>query len=197
MASLSSHLSIALGLTTLTTFLLGAFVYFYKRGSNTSKIFLLYCLSISWWSLFQLWHHNSVDKHTSLLAARLMTSGGSFLIPTLFLHFVFSLLELKPRKWLLPSAYVLSLIFAGLSATSYMITDAEPKFYLRYLLVPGPIYPIAVFFFLSCVMYGHYELYKAYAIYWARSEEHTSELQSHSDLVCRLLLEKKKSDNTC
>src|SRR5436190_6860977 len=25
----------------------------------------------------------------------------------------------------------------------------------------------------------------------ARSEEHTSELQSHSDLVCRLLLEKK------
>src|SRR5947207_11359617 len=26
-----------------------------------------------------------------------------------------------------------------------------------------------------------------------RSEEHTSELQSHSDLVCRLLLEKKKA----
>src|SRR5438132_2947548 len=28
--------------------------------------------------------------------------------------------------------------------------------------------------------------------YEHRSEEHTSELQSHSDLVCRLLLEKKK-----
>src|SRR5437588_2156470 len=28
----------------------------------------------------------------------------------------------------------------------------------------------------------------------ARSEEHTSELQSHSDLVCRLLLEKKKNE---
>src|SRR5438132_9377560 len=28
-----------------------------------------------------------------------------------------------------------------------------------------------------------------------RSEEHTSELQSHSDLVCRLLLEKKKKTN--
>src|SRR6266540_7154180 len=27
----------------------------------------------------------------------------------------------------------------------------------------------------------------------SRSEEHTSELQSHHDLVCRLLLEKKKS----
>src|SRR5947207_4389083 len=29
-----------------------------------------------------------------------------------------------------------------------------------------------------------------------RSEEHTSELQSHSDLVCRLLLEKKKKNET-
>src|SRR5436190_15655581 len=28
-----------------------------------------------------------------------------------------------------------------------------------------------------------------------RSEEHTSELQSHSDLVCRLLLEKKNKTN--
>src|SRR2546428_8372972 len=30
-----------------------------------------------------------------------------------------------------------------------------------------------------------------------RSEEHTSELQSRSDLVCRLLLEKKKTQYTC
>src|SRR5260221_1773019 len=30
-----------------------------------------------------------------------------------------------------------------------------------------------------------------------RSEEHTSELQSHSDLVCRLLLEKKKNRDKC
>src|SRR2546430_9102154 len=30
----------------------------------------------------------------------------------------------------------------------------------------------------------------------ARSEEHTSELQSQSNLVCRLLLEKKKKINT-
>src|SRR5437667_3490033 len=29
-----------------------------------------------------------------------------------------------------------------------------------------------------------------------RSEEHTSEIQSHHDLVCRLLLEKKKNRRT-
>ena len=32
-----------------------------------------------------------------------------------------------------------------------------------------------------------------HAIAFYRSEEHTSELQSHHDLVCRLLLEKKKN----
>src|SRR2546428_9249759 len=34
---------------------------------------------------------------------------------------------------------------------------------------------------------------KTNAIIGIRSEEHTSELQSRSDLVCRLLLEKKKN----
>src|SRR2546421_4159638 len=33
-----------------------------------------------------------------------------------------------------------------------------------------------------------------YDVVRRRSEEHTSELQSRSDLVCRLLLEKKKSE---
>src|SRR3989475_8757474 len=32
------------------------------------------------------------------------------------------------------------------------------------------------------------------AVWWYRSEEHTSELQSQSNLVCRLLLEKKKKN---
>src|SRR5206468_4790574 len=33
---------------------------------------------------------------------------------------------------------------------------------------------------------------RAFSFSFSRSEEHTSELQSRSDLVCRLLLEKKK-----
>src|SRR5262249_32978539 len=36
----------------------------------------------------------------------------------------------------------------------------------------------------------------AAAVRWNRSEEHTSELQSLTNLVCRLLLEKKKYNNT-
>src|SRR5256886_4559087 len=36
----------------------------------------------------------------------------------------------------------------------------------------------------------------ARALWISRSEEHTSELQSQSNLVCRLLLEKKKKSTT-
>src|SRR5260221_7568657 len=32
----------------------------------------------------------------------------------------------------------------------------------------------------------------SYAVFCLKKKKHTSELQSHSDLVCRLLLEKKK-----
>src|SRR5438045_4579158 len=39
------------------------------------------------------------------------------------------------------------------------------------------------------------EIVGAYALSEARSEEHTSELQSLRHLVCRLLLEKKKENN--
>src|SRR5260370_17615268 len=39
------------------------------------------------------------------------------------------------------------------------------------------------------VLFGHFD---ELAILEGRSEEHTSELQSHLNLVCRLLLEKKK-----
>src|SRR2546430_12018516 len=35
------------------------------------------------------------------------------------------------------------------------------------------------------------------AFWRVRSEEHTSDLQSQSNLVCRLLLEKKKTETSC
>src|SRR5467141_718754 len=41
------------------------------------------------------------------------------------------------------------------------------------------------------------EKIRVLADYWARSEEHTSELQSHLNLVCRLLLEKKQRSRSC
>src|SRR2546430_4189975 len=40
---------------------------------------------------------------------------------------------------------------------------------------------------------GFAAIWRLPTVTWKRSEEHTSELQSQSNLVCRLLLEKKKN----
>src|SRR2546421_6352799 len=46
---------------------------------------------------------------------------------------------------------------------------------------------------MSATLSGDGRLVTLLAVNDTRSEEHTSELQSRSDLVCRLLLEKKKN----
>src|SRR5438132_5850263 len=53
----------------------------------------------------------------------------------------------------------------------------------RNVISPGTRLPVRIFVAASSERSG---------TPGTRSEEHTSELQSHSDLVCRLLLEKKK-----
>src|SRR5260370_38812475 len=53
----------------------------------------------------------------------------------------------------------------------------------------GPGQHTAVTYFISCTL-GVFRMNRFFAR--IRSEEHTSELQSHLNLVCRLLLEKKK-----
>src|SRR5690349_22427639 len=48
---------------------------------------------------------------------------------------------------------------------------------------------------LICHPHGMSGAGQTFSSGWCRSEEHTSELQSRRDLVCRLLLEKKKKNS--
>src|SRR2546427_8515754 len=50
--------------------------------------------------------------------------------------------------------------------------------------------------FQNYALYPHLTVRENIAFALERSEEHTSELQSQSNLVCRLLLEKKKKTHT-
>src|SRR5260370_23648974 len=58
----------------------------------------------------------------------------------------------------------------------------------------GDPVPFNGYFFRILTSQGPHALggAKSYVVHGVRSEEHTSELQSHLNLVCRLLLEKKK-----
>src|SRR5215204_1968772 len=76
------------------------------------------------------------------------------------------------------------------------VTQAERPFIemLRSLMADfrSPFVPDLPRFTGGAVGYLGYGAASWFEPVLGRSEEHTSELQSHSDLVCRLLLEKKK-----
>src|SRR5438034_8624195 len=60
-------------------------------------------------------------------------------------------------------------------------------------LLPG--HDVAIDFSVPAAVPAHAAACAAAGVPLVRSEEHTSELQSHSDLVCHLLLEKKKQQD--
>src|SRR5256886_6322013 len=72
-------------------------------------------------------------------------------------------------------------------------TTGRPKGILRPLPEQPPTQQLPMFDFLYKIwQYREGMIYLSPAPLYHRSEEHTSELQSQSNLVCRLLLEKKK-----
>src|SRR5438034_11712066 len=89
-----------------------------------------------------------------------------------FLYFFFLLIRPPPSSTLFPY----TTLFRSLSIHNHPGDLAVS----RVLFIPFQKYGDAHGEMLVSAMGGN------------RSEEHTSELQSHSDLVCRLLLEKKK-----
>lgn len=153
-------LSIGLALTGLTTLGLGLFV-FLKKGTQLGRIFLLWCFSVSWWSLFELAIITRHDPHTALLLSRICQVGDIF-IPTLFVHLVHTLLASPPKRWLLPSLYGVSSGFALLCFTPLLISGVGPRTAVPYFLSPGPLYLPLILFFAACVLYAYHLLFHAY-----------------------------------
>src|SRR5438034_2622290 len=100
------------------------------------------------------------------------------------------MLRLQPSSTLFPYTTLFRSLEQDLRAAHARIgeTTAErPSSYVRRWYAPQAARELLAFRALA----GDYE--HADVLRIVRSEEHTSELQSHSDLVCRLLLEKKKT----
>src|SRR5260370_12799769 len=95
-----------------------------------------------------------------------------------------------PRSTLFPYTTLFRSIFGGVASTP----PPPPGTYFGY---PAYGYPAYGYPGYAQPGYG-YAGYSGYPAYSGppRSEEHTSELQSHLNLVCRLLLQKKKHTPT-
>src|SRR2546426_7325035 len=92
----------------------------------------------------------------------------------------------------------------SLPCCPYAIPDSQLSFFFFFLMIRRPprstLFPYTTLFRsplgltidkVPAEKDGTIPLYSPYS--WTRSEEHTSELQSPCNLVCRLLLEKKKN----
>src|SRR5690242_21899980 len=96
----------------------------------------------------------------------------------IFLSLIFLLLRRPPRSTLFPYTTLFRSMFIGQAMQEPGIAQAQ--------MFWRPNVP---------QLYVDVDREKAKALgVPIRSEEHTSELQSHVNLVCRLLLEKKKDD---
>src|SRR2546421_11480217 len=95
-----------------------------------------------------------------------------------------------PRSTLFPYTTLFRSAFAGTKWGAASFGDRHPeKTWFRGF---GPRVSLAYSLTPKTVIRTGYGIIFTQAYYPGRSEEHTSELQSRSDLVCRLLLEKKK-----
>src|SRR5260370_2626345 len=115
-----------------------------------------------------------------------------FSYPPLFLFFFFLMIRRPPRSTLFPYTTLFRSLVKNIAALGGVktmllthqddVADHE-KFHERF----------------GCTRVLHRDdeaLVELLMVGHVRSEEHTSELQSHLNLVCRLLLEKKKEQNT-
>src|SRR2546430_11772237 len=98
------------------------------------------------------------------------------------LHCFFLMIRRPPRSTLFPY----TTLFRS-KHKAYALTAPKRREEIQQLL------PRHIFLVQQAVSLGGLLLNKKYVPWKQRSEEHTSELQSQSNLVCRLLLEKKKT----
>src|SRR2546426_949948 len=69
------YLISAFGLTSFATLFLGVFVSILKWKSRISTVFLLYSLSIAWWSFLQILLMTSSTRANAIMWARFMEAG--------------------------------------------------------------------------------------------------------------------------
>ncbi|MCK9614470.1 MAG: ATP-binding protein [Candidatus Omnitrophica bacterium] len=160
MNSLLINFVIALWIEALVSLFFGIFL-FVKGTEKSHKLYGLHSFSVFLWSFSQIWLISCDKYQTAFFWAHLLLIGV-FFISTFFFHFTISFLQIKNKGWAIRLAYLLNIIFIGLSPTKYMVADVVPKFYVKYFAIPGLAYHFLAIFYSICVVYSLRKLFEAY-----------------------------------
>jgi len=155
---------VSLWSTAIATLAMGIFVLAKNPKKVINRTFAFYSFAIAWWSFCQIWLIACDKRLTALIWTRI-EQVGVFFIPTFFVHFVISLLNIKNKRQFLIISYFLSIIYAFLCPTPLMMADAIPKEtvkYVKYFAIPGFAYHFAILFFVILIFHGLSWLYEGY-----------------------------------
>ncbi len=156
----AQHFLLSLAVTGVTTLLLGIFVLAQDKKNKLFLTFSLYSLSISWWCLLQIGNVYGPTPKISAFFAKYQHIGVVF-IPTFFLHFVYQLLSVGKRRYVLYLSYLTSFFFLLFVPTNILSPGSERKVNDQiYFGEPGPIYPFVIAFFVLCTIYGLVLVYR-------------------------------------
>ncbi|MHA2218567.1 MAG: ATP-binding protein [Candidatus Hodarchaeales archaeon] len=146
----------------LTSFILIFLLIKYGR-TKAHLIWLFFNISVAFWGLGSFFVSRATNAEQAINAWKFAHVGSILIAPTFF-HFVCRFCNLKFNKSIL-LIYLQGLIFILLAISNPHNTYLSKIFLFNsiyYLQSDSFLYLISVFFWLSFVMWGHYELYKYY-----------------------------------
>lgn len=147
-------------LAFISSFILGIFSLI--KGKNAlHKIWSAFNISAAIWGLGAFKFASTLDRDAVFFWIR-FGHIGAILLPVLFVHFIFELLEIH-KKNILYLIYGIGLIFSILNISDWLGITKSFIVNLRYVFnsfyvdsPPGPLYFLFVAFFFFAVFCGHY-----------------------------------------
>jgi two-component system, NtrC family, sensor kinase len=150
-------------LTGLSSLAFGLFVYWKGAHSPLNRLWFMFTTSVAVWGFGGMWIALAPSPHEALWAWRLSFACGVVWIPILFHHFVHAFCNLRERTFLI-AAYVTGIAVFPLCFTNLFFSDVKFLFSSFYYALPGPIFPVFTAWWVSLVVYSHYELYKMHGV---------------------------------
>jgi len=146
---MSGHLIAAL-ISTVLCFGMLWIIFIYAPRTKTRTVYLMFLFTLTFWVITSCVTWGIDNKKLAIIFTRL-----SYLIvpffPAFYVHLIYTMVNTKIKKYLLPASYVFAAIFLFLGQTKYFITDLTPYNGLYYVPVLGPTYIAFAVYLYVCV----------------------------------------------
>ncbi|MBI4357813.1 MAG: GAF domain-containing protein [Candidatus Omnitrophica bacterium] len=146
-------------LTAFTTLAVGVFVYLKNKSSSLHRVFLIYSLTIVWWSFFTALQGMQTDIRWALVWGRLC-HVGVLLIPAFFYYFTTKITGRKNPILLKIGFFISFILTIPMLFTPFFIPTERTDAGVNFLPAPGPGYIVIILFFCAYVLLSLAELWK-------------------------------------